>query len=102
MDETLSRLQQWYARQCDGEWEHQYGVKIETLDNPGWRVTIDLTGTDLDGRPFEPQGGRGWNDESTDWRSLFVEDGKFEGAGDPTKLTFILRTFLDWAEQTDR
>ncbi|WP_327048834.1 immunity 53 family protein [Microbispora sp. NBC_01189] len=22
-------LQRWYAAQCDGEWEHAYGVKID-------------------------------------------------------------------------
>lgn len=31
----LYRLQQWYHSMCDGDWEHCYGVKIETSDNPG-------------------------------------------------------------------
>ncbi len=38
--------------QCDGEWEHDYGIKIETLDNPGWLVSIDLLGTDLEDKSF--------------------------------------------------
>ncbi len=25
-----------------------YGIKIETLDNPGWDVSIDLIGTELE------------------------------------------------------
>lgn len=29
-------LQKWYKSQCDGDWEHEYGIKIETVDNPGW------------------------------------------------------------------
>jgi hypothetical protein len=33
---TLTWLQAWYAEQCDGDWEHQFGVSVETLDNPGW------------------------------------------------------------------
>jgi len=33
---VMERIQDWYRRQCDGDWEHSYGVKIETLDNPGW------------------------------------------------------------------
>ena len=41
-------------------WEHQYGVKKGTLDNPGWRVKIDLnenksrqqTARPNDGSPF--------------------------------------------------
>ena len=102
MDDTLSRLQQWYARQCDGDWEHQHGVRIGTLDNPGWRVTIDLAGTELEGRCFEPIERGLEHDSSTDWHSLSVKDGKFEGAGDPTKLRFMLQTFLDWAERPGR
>ena len=43
----LTWLEGWYTRCCDGEWEHRYGVCIETLDNPGWLIRIDLTGTDL-------------------------------------------------------
>jgi hypothetical protein len=42
---SLSALERWYASQCDGEWEHGYGVRIDTLDNPGWRVHIGLHGT---------------------------------------------------------
>jgi len=97
-DDIISRLQAWYARQCDGDWEHTYGIEIRTLDNPGWRVRIDLTDTNLDGRSFEPVQ-RGLDSEaSTDWHSMSVEENKFEGAGDPLKLGYILQTFLDWAE----
>jgi len=46
---VLVQLPQRYRGQCDGDWEHSYGVKIETLDNPGWLVTIDLTDTTLGG-----------------------------------------------------
>jgi hypothetical protein len=52
-DAPLELVQRWYAAHCDGEWEHQYGIKIETLDNPGWRVTIDLTNTELQEFPLE-------------------------------------------------
>ncbi|HKR96750.1 MAG TPA: Imm53 family immunity protein [Candidatus Angelobacter sp.] len=38
-------IEKWYARQCNGEWEHSYGIKIDTLDNPGWTVQIDLSET---------------------------------------------------------
>jgi len=37
----LTELQAWYVVQCDGDWEHTYGVKIETLDNPGWMLRVD-------------------------------------------------------------
>ncbi|MFD8497860.1 Imm53 family immunity protein [Amycolatopsis sp. NPDC059657] len=38
-------LQAWYESQCDGDWEHEYGIRLGTLDNPGWWFEIDLTGT---------------------------------------------------------
>ncbi len=50
---TLERLQEWYLSQCNGDWEHSCGVTIESLDNPGWRVRIDLESTPLDGRTFQ-------------------------------------------------
>lgn len=37
----------WYVRECDDDWEHSYGVKIDTLDNPGWTIAIDLRETSL-------------------------------------------------------
>ena len=49
---TINRPQCWYASQCGGDWEHHFGVKIDTLDNPGWRVVIDLVGTNLDAMVF--------------------------------------------------
>ena len=50
---SIERLQAWYAGECDGDWEHSYGVKIGPLDNPGWLVQIDLTGTSLSNVPFK-------------------------------------------------
>jgi hypothetical protein len=46
-------LQVWYEAQCDGNWEHQFGVDIGTLDNPGWRVKISLEDTELEGSSFD-------------------------------------------------
>ena len=36
----VQTLDEWYQRRCDGLWEHRYGVKIETCDNPGWLMTF--------------------------------------------------------------
>ena len=101
MESVLARLQQWYAAQCDGDWEHGYGIQIETLDNPGWRININLEGTDLKGIPFVPVE-HGLKDDSTDWHRIWVENKQFQGAGDPTKLIFILDQFLVWAERAGK
>lgn len=47
MDTAITLLQRWYAKHCDEDWEHSYGIKIDTLDNPGWVLTIDLIDTEL-------------------------------------------------------
>ncbi len=53
MPSTLERLASWCASQCDGDWEHQQGIKIGPLDNPGWSVKIDLTDTELAEESFD-------------------------------------------------
>ena len=53
-DELLPWLQNWYAAQCDGDWEHHYGITIQTLDNPGWLVVINLAETPLEDATFQP------------------------------------------------
>ena len=51
--EALEFLQKWYAQQCNGDWEHQQGIQIESFDNPGWLVKVNLKGTDLENRRFD-------------------------------------------------
>lgn len=97
---VLQQLQNWYFSQCNGDWEHQYGVTVGTLDNPGWILTVDLEGTALSGRPFpESRHGIGVQSEpeGNDWIHCYVNDNKFEGRGGPQKLEEMIRVFLSWA-----
>ena len=100
-DDLLQALQRWYARHCDGEWEHCHGIRIETCDNPGWWVQVDLAGTGLEPRPFEPVA-QGVDEagfpQAERWLSCYIENGVWNGAGDETKLPAILQAFLNWAE----
>ncbi|MBL0319091.1 MAG: hypothetical protein IPP74_07360 [Alphaproteobacteria bacterium] len=43
--QSLNWLMSWYASHCNGDWEHENQIKISTLDNPGWRLQIDLVDT---------------------------------------------------------
>jgi len=87
----IEKLQLWYNRQCDGSWEHQYGVSIDTLDNPGWSVLVDLVGTDLQSMQMEPI----VEEESDqDWIHCKIENGKFVGNKSPLKLNAILHAFF--------
>jgi hypothetical protein len=92
---VLSQLQQWYASQCDGDWEHGYGVSIGTLDNPGWTIKVDLRGTNLDGKTLAEK--KHNYDDDTDWYIVRTADNQFEGAGGPTKLEEMIREFLEFA-----
>ena len=101
----LTRLSEWYVKQCDGDWEHQSGIRIHTLDNPGWRITVDLGGTKLaDGLYPEVNEGTGRNGQPDLplWIACFVRDGKWNGAGDPSQLDRLLIEFLNWAESRGR
>ena len=92
----LEWIQNWYNQQCDGHWEHYYGVKIENIDNPGWDVKIDFNDTGLiveqniDWQFFEMS--------ETNWIGYKVVDNVFEASGDPFKLELILSLFKMLAE----
>ncbi|MEU7928093.1 immunity 53 family protein [Micromonospora sp. NPDC049801] len=94
-----SWLQAWYATQCDGEWEHEYGIRIETLDNPGWSVRIDLGDTALSGMAYERQELRRGEH---DWVLTRVEEDQFRAACGPLNLGEALHLFRQWVETTTR
>lgn len=90
--EILQWIQQWYKQQCDGDWEHSNGIKIESLDNPGWQIKIDLEGTVLEGDEIE------YNlveQDPIDWYGLKIEKNVFHAACDPNKLSVLLEKFRE-------
>lgn len=91
----LSWLQNWYKANCNGDWEHTYGVKIETLDNPGWSVIIDLNDTNLENLEREY---RLIENSDEDWYALSIKDSKFQASGDPFKLEILLQKFKEITE----
>jgi len=94
--DLLMQLEEWYSAQCDGEWEHRWGIRLHTLDNPGWLVRISLVGTPLAGRSF-PQLDRG-SDEG-DWIACQIDGTDWVGAGGAGQLRRILAVFLAWADE---
>ena len=92
--DCLMRLQEWYASHCDGEWEHRFGVKVETLDNPGWRLEVDLDGTELEKDKFEAID---CARSDIDWFTCRVRAKKFEGFGGALNMEDLIETFLGWA-----
>lgn len=46
----LGWLADWFAAQCNEDWEHEFGVVIQTLDNPGWTIRIGIEESAAEGR----------------------------------------------------
>src|SRR6476660_6750121 len=100
---SLEWLQQWYFRQCNDTWEHHHGINIQSLDNPGWLVKINLAGTPLASLAMPEIGDvslvnhRGTSGDHN-WINCKVENGVFTGAGGPFPLMQICAVFEDWVK----
>lgn len=93
---ALEKLIEWYTAQCDGDWEHQFGFRIETLDNPGISLRIDLARTPLENVPLETVKHNFYSDD--DW--LICEktsDNTFQAACAPDLFGRVIEIFVDWA-----
>jgi Immunity protein 53 len=105
-ESALKWLQGWYRAQCDGDWEHQSGLAIQSLDNPGWLLSVDLIGTDCEAAAVpqvvmvrgEPPSEENGNQGSGEWMLCEVKDVKFIGAGAAASLDPILNCFRKWAQ----
>lgn len=76
-----------------GGCEHDYGVSIETLDNPGWFLKLDLPETAMDGLMF-PQ--REVHRSEHDWFVAQVVEDRFEVACGPRNLGDAIHQFRLW------
>jgi hypothetical protein len=96
----LERLNNWYVSRCNGEWESDQGITLESCDNPGWWLKISLKGTGLETKKFSEVSeniGKDGHPTAESWLHCYIEDGKFNGSGDPGRLPQIISAFLDWA-----
>lgn len=88
--DLLLWLMNWYRSHCDGDWEHQHGVQIETLDNPGWAVRMDLVGTPLEALELAPE--QIQRDEQ-DWVHVRIRNSRLEGFCGAGNLVELLERF---------
>lgn len=87
----FASIDEWYSAQCNGDWEHSYGIRIETTDNPGWFVEIELLETIW--RDVSLQFTRTEVDASV-WWQFEVTGGIFRGSGGVSNLANVLAAFL--------
>lgn len=96
--DILKWLQQWYKENCNGDWEHTYGIEIGTLDNPGWFVKIDLTDTALEDLNFEKTSIKR---SENDWVYCYIENNVYNGSGGPLNLNEIIEIFKDLSDKNN-
>jgi hypothetical protein len=91
-------LQNWFHSQCDEDWEHEHQIVIQTIDNPGWNLIIDINDTiwkDLN---------TSWvffENNETDWYGYKCENGIFNASGDLKKLDFLINLFRKFIENNN-
>lgn len=96
--DILSWLCEWYAGNCNEDWEHSYGITIETLDNPGWEIVIDLKDTLLENKEYDYVTVQV---NEKDWYGYKFENKKFNAAGDPSKLRKLLELFKKYVDEAE-
>lgn len=94
-DSALDFLGRWFATHCDGDWEHDLGIRIETLDNPGWALNVRIEGTELQGAVADWHRTEENADQWIHWRSTGVA---FEARCGPWDLIRALAAFQAFAE----
>lgn len=98
--EVLKKLQAWYQMHCNGDWEHSYGVTIDTLDNPGWKLSIDLNDTLLENKAFQSISEGNPENKNVFWIDCHKKDNTFIGMGSVDSLEKLLSIFFEWAEHS--
>jgi hypothetical protein len=92
---SLEFLTQWYRNECDGDWEHQHCIRIETIDNPGWKLEVDISETILSGSKFP------YNilELTLDrWLGVKCDNDVFSAFGDTFSLNDIIDLFKLFVE----
>lgn len=87
----LDFLQDWYVSQCNGMWEHSYGIEIVNIDNPGWRVKIN-------GATLKNKLNIDVDRDDLDWIKVNATDSEFVAYGAPKNLNEILLIAKSWIE----
>lgn len=93
-DHLLIWLQNWYEQE---NLKKDINFFISTLDNPGWRVKLDLKNTCLNGLTTT------WFTEErevdeNDWFHCGLRNNLYEGFGGPFNLRHLILQLKDWIE----
>ncbi len=106
MSSIIQWLQDWTKSQIDGDWEHELGISISMLDNPGWILSADISNYGEFLKETKPLG----RDNDVDWidfevRVIAKTYVYIEIFGDISKLNKILYSFkaiIDELEEIEK
>ena len=90
---SLGILEDWYSENCDGDWEHTWGINIDLLDKFFWSVQIDLKETSIEEKFFRE---RMVERNEDNFIHCWVDEQTFRGCGGPKNLSEILNIFEKW------
>ncbi len=94
--ELLNWLSNWYKIECNGDWEHTYGITINiTQDRVFVEIDIDDTRFDNDSIMSEIK----FESSKNDWVNIEIENQKFVAKGDRSKLIQIIEYFIEIHER---
>ncbi len=95
MNEDIAFLQRWFSVHCDGDWEHGSGIKLSSLENPGWSLEVNLLGAELED-VLTPHVvvERG----ELDWTHAWSDGRTFNAVGGPENLAEIIGHFRAFVE----
>jgi len=89
-DETLIWLENWFFQACNGIWETKKRLLIESIDNPGWALTLCLEDSKYQDKLCE----KVLIDRSeNDWCHSTINESKLIIAGGPLNLNEIFYNF---------
>jgi hypothetical protein len=91
----LDWLMAWYQSNCNGDWEHQNGIKIGTLDNPGWYLEVNLENTTKDGCVIAR---KLIERTEIDWVDVETKENVFRAYGGPGNLAEIIHMFAAFVD----
>ena len=106
MSSIIQWLQDWTKSQIDGDWEHELGISISMLDNPGWILRADVSNYGDFLKETKPLG----RDNDVDWidfeiRVIAKTYVYIEIFGDISKLNKILYSYkaiIDELEEIEK
>lgn len=88
-------LQAWYYIHCNGTWELMKRIHLETLENAGWLITINVKDTELETADFRIIT---ILNSQNDWLGCEVKNKVFQGQCGPFNLPDVLKVFRNWSK----